>query len=221
MTLSEILNRDDVKYHLKLKEEKIREYYKRYYAYRISGFYHQYGLMLPLHRKTLSVVQNTYDITEREFEVLGAHYVMGWAWGLKRYSPRNETYDLYLSHIAKSTYSSTMRSLIDKGYVRKFKSVESPSINKIIKTYKREGDHMFKHSDKAITMLTYYNQQMGMVLSAFCRKTPLLASMVEKAIDNALEVSKELKLHKKNVGKEDILHGEISLIERYRKIHNG
>ena len=180
-TLSELMARPDVQYHIQKKVISAKQEVVQKYAQRVNSFYHSFSYHWIFHKRALRILQQDYDISERQFEILMASYSLANAWDCNGVIGSVTLYNLFFSDTSTSgSFIKLLKGLRDKKFLATMSQSGLTAKARIkLKSLKSEHERLVMITPLAMEIPRRYNIIMGKQITMFAReqgsfKAPLI-----------------------------------------------
>jgi hypothetical protein len=189
----EIFERDDIRYHLRLKELKWRDFYIKAASFKYASFYQNYALNWMYHASIFRQVNKHYHITLLEFELLMALTHIAMRWNMGGLTGITTARTQYLFEMKAPALNKRTAILKKKGYISRAtrKTMYKPHY-RMLRDLKIPGETMFRIEDAAYSVMHLYNAEMGKHIQKLPKDNPALFKDVVSTLDKVIELRLDL-----------------------------
>lgn len=193
-SLSELMARPDVQYQIQKKVIRAKQEVVQQYAMRVNSFYHSFSYHWVFHKKALRILQQDYEITQRQFEFLMGAYALSNAWDCGGVIGVDTLYELFFEgEIEKRSLTELMMPIKKAGLIASFAQNRLTAKNRIkIEGLKKKDERMIILTDLAMEIPRRYNTIMGQELTSFAKQHGKFRESLIKIINHLLKFRKHL-----------------------------
>lgn len=190
----DVLRREDVRFAMKQREMYHRNYWRIYYAYKSNLFYNSHALAWAMHRKAFSVIKKTYNVTDREFEILMSLFNIAKAWDADNHVGITTTYNVFFTDMGTiNAYRGTILRMAGKNLIQRIVSKKMRLlVREKMKVFRIPGEPVYQITDKSKNIERMYNTEIGKSFGAMVKTNPDIITSAKEM--DRMFLNKKLKL---------------------------